>query len=134
MCDPAKPVQVVKALHKCFLFDRQGFLTEAIFNQLLSPLVAQLGVEIPAEVLELELLEAERPSKERAYEGLDAAGQAVVDCLVQMAVTANRDFLWKPLHHKVCENSKLCCLGTNVEDCTDVKSVSSRSLVSQEVH
>ena len=32
---------------------------------------------------------------------LDMYGVAAVACLTQMAVTANNDAMWKPLHHQV---------------------------------
>lgn len=97
LCKP----QVVEALHSCFLYDRQGFLSDDVFQQLLRPLVAQLGGELPLEIVEQEIAEELRPSQEQAEVGLDIFGQAVIAAIVQMAVTANKDFLWKPLHHQV---------------------------------
>lgn len=94
-------LQVVKALHKCFLYDRQGFVNEALFNRLLPLLVAQLAVELPDDVAQLEVAEAEQPTAESAEIGLDAMAAATIAALVQMAVSTNSDALWKPLHHQV---------------------------------
>ena len=43
----------------------------------------------------------ERPEAATAAEGLDVMGQAAVDALVQMAVAAGSDAMWRPLHHQV---------------------------------
>ena len=92
---------MVKALHRCFLYDRQGFLDEAVFTRLLPPLVAQLAGELPQSLAEREVPADELPEAQKAAEGLDVMGQAAVDALVQMAITAGSDAMWKPLHHQV---------------------------------
>ena len=86
-------MQVVQSLQSCFLYDTVSFLDEARFHRLLPMLVSQLAAQPPATVAEQ--LVVQHPHN-------DPFGQAVVAALVQMAVTANNDALWKSLNHQVC--------------------------------
>ncbi|KAK9810295.1 hypothetical protein WJX72_008160 [[Myrmecia] bisecta] len=108
-------LRVVQALHKCFLYDTVGFLEEQRFHRLLPPLVAQLAAEAPADVsIRLASLAADdaagsstaRPAGtagqgEQPAGAADVFGDATVAALVQMAVTAGNDLLWKPLNYQV---------------------------------
>lgn len=93
-------LQVVRSLHECFLYDTVGFLDAAKFERVLPSLAAQLNDLPPPEVLarmaaEEDAFQPDRPSH------MDAYGAAAVATLVQMAVTAGSDALWKPLNHQV---------------------------------
>ncbi|KAJ3680582.1 hypothetical protein LUZ60_016860 [Juncus effusus] len=80
---------VVNALHKCFLYDSdQKILDSSNFEVLLKPVVAQLALDLPVDLL------SGVPTGEEMDESL-------VRCLGQMAVTARSDVLWKPLNHEV---------------------------------
>ncbi|KAJ4759194.1 U3 small nucleolar RNA-associated protein 10 [Rhynchospora pubera] len=80
---------IVKALHKCFLYDAdQKILDSPNFEVLLKPIVAQFALEPPLSSL------SDVPTVEEMDESL-------VLCLGQMAVTAKSDVLWKPLNHEV---------------------------------
>lgn len=98
-------MQVVQSLHSCFLYDTVSFLDEARFHRLLPMLVSQLAAQPPAAVSQQLVMQP--PHNNRATsadnkQGSDPFGQAVVAALVQMAVTANDDALWKSLNHQVC--------------------------------
>ena len=97
-------MQVVQCLHSCFLYDTVSFLDEARFHRLLPMLVSQLAAQPPAAVSEQLVMQhahnAAAPAENGS--GSDPFGQAVVAALVQMAVTANNDALWKSLNHQVC--------------------------------
>ncbi|KAL4423978.1 hypothetical protein ABPG75_001279 [Micractinium tetrahymenae] len=121
-------LKVVRALHRCFLYDTGAagaarFLDEARFQRLLSPLVAHLGLQPPAAVaaaleadgvadgaagLEASLQPAEADPDGKPSDGgpdtaalLDPFGRAVVAALAQLGVTAGSDAQWKPLNHQV---------------------------------
>lgn len=122
-------LKVVRALHRCFLYDTGAggtarFLDDARFQRLLPPLVEHLGLRPPpalAPALEADGatdgaadLEAslalgaavdEQGGGDAAAASpagqLDAFGRAVVACLAQLAVTAGSDAQWKPLNHQV---------------------------------
>lgn len=93
-------VQVVQALHSCFLYDTVSFLDEARFHRLLPLLVAQLAAQPPPAVSAL--FGTQQTPSAAPELGADLFGDAVVFALVQMAVTANNDALWKSLNHQVC--------------------------------
>ena len=100
---PALALQVVQSLHSCFLYDTVSFLDEARFHRLLPMLVSQLAVQPAAAVsavLAAQPAHTAASSADSADSG-DLFGQAVVAALVQMAVTANNDALWKSLNHQV---------------------------------
>eukprot|EP00854_Cymbomonas_tetramitiformis_P007348 gene7348-8745_t len=78
--------QVVLAYGQCFAHDTVQFLDKARFDALLPAIVAQL--------------EAVPPSG-GGLPGPEAAQEPVVPCLVNMAVAAGADTLWKPLNHAV---------------------------------
>ena len=92
-------LQVVQALHGCFQNDTVSFLDEARFHRLLPLLVQQLSMQLPADVAAG--LQAQPADDADSAAGSDVFGDAVVAALVQMAVTANSDALWKPLNHQV---------------------------------
>ena len=99
-------LQVVQALHSCFLYDTISFLDEARFHRLLPLLVQQLSLQLPPGV-------AARLQPQQAdgnHEKADVYGDAVVAALVQMAVTAKSDILWKPLNHQVRDGCEICAL------------------------
>ena len=137
------PSQVIRALHRCFLYDTGAggaarFLDEARFQRLLPPLVQHLGMRPPASLaptLEADgaadgaaALEAslqlgagaegaqEGAAGSAAAAGLDAFGRAVVACLAQLAVTAGSDAQWKPLNHQVGARRVLLA-GTGRAEC-----------------
>lgn len=102
-------IQVVQALHGCFQNDTISFLDEARFHRLLPLLVQQLSMQPPADLAAV-LVAQQAAASSSAAQHVDAAdnpassdvfGDAVVAALVQMAVTANNDTLWKPLNHQV---------------------------------
>lgn len=97
-------MQVVQCLHSCFLYDTVSFLDEVRFHRLLPMLVAQLAAQPPAAVSEQLTMPHAPGAAASAHDGTgsDPFGQAVVAALVQMAVTANNDALWKSLNHQVC--------------------------------
>ena len=96
-------MQVVQSLHTCFLYDTVSFLDEARFHRLLPVLVSQLAAQPPAAVSEQLVMQSPHDVATSAdkKEDSDPFGQAVVAALVQMAVTANNDALWKSLNHQV---------------------------------
>ena len=66
-------------------------------------LVSQLAAQPPAAVSKQLVMQPPNNSAISAdnKESSDAFGDAVVAALVQMAVTANNDALWKSLNHQV---------------------------------
>jgi U3 small nucleolar RNA-associated protein 10 len=105
-------LKVVRALHRCFLYDSVSFLDEARFSRLLDPLVAQLHAPPPPHLLAILEQGAEG---EAGLEGslapeaasLDVFGRAVAACLAQMAVSAGGgDARWRPLNHAVLMASR----------------------------
>lgn len=96
-------MQVVQSLHSCFLYDTVSFLDEARFHRLLPMLVSQLAAQPPAAVSEQLVMQPPHSTAASAdsKEGSDPFGQAVVAALIQMAITANNDALWKSLNHQV---------------------------------
>ena len=66
-------------------------------------LVSQLAAQPPAAVSEQLVMQPphNRATSADNKQGNDPFGQAVVAALVQMAVTANNDALWKSLNHQV---------------------------------
>ena len=56
-------------------------------------------MQLPADVAAV--LQAQPTDDTDSAAGSDVFGDAVVAALVQMAVTANSDALWKPLNHQV---------------------------------
>lgn len=109
--------QVVQSMHSCLLYDTVSFLDEASFHRLLPMLVSQLAAQPPPAVATALTAQnaqsAAAPAADTAA-GSDPFGQAVVAALVQMAVTANNDALWKSLNHQAsaCRFTarSMCCL------------------------
>jgi U3 small nucleolar RNA-associated protein 10 len=100
--------RVVRALHRCFLYDTVNFIDQDKVDRLLPPLVAQLSVAptsaesavaVAAQCADAEL-DASVTLGPRTPR--DTYGIAVVSALVQLAVTANSDVHWKPLNRQVC--------------------------------
>ncbi|GAB4814939.1 hypothetical protein N2152v2_001985 [Parachlorella kessleri] len=105
--------QVVRALHRCFLYDTVKFLDEPRFERVLPPLVAQLALAPPpAAAAALEAVAGRDPGPEagmdlgEAAPELDVMGRALVGCLAQLGVTAGSDALWKRLNHEVLMSSR----------------------------
>jgi hypothetical protein len=99
--------RVVRALHRCFLYDTVNFIDQDKVDRLLPPLVAQLSVAPPSAEsaaavtaqcgdAELDSVVTFGPRTPR-----DTYGTAVVAALVQLAITANSDVHWKPLNRQV---------------------------------
>lgn len=66
-------------------------------------LVSQLAAQPPAAVSEqLGMQPPNNAASADSQTGSDPFGEAVVAALVQMAVTASNDALWKSLNHQVC--------------------------------
>ena len=96
-------MQVVQALHSCFLYDTVSFLDEARFHRLLPLIVSQLAAQPPSTVSALfaQQQTAGAAAPHSAVPGTDTFGDAVVSALVQMAISANNDAMWKTLNHQV---------------------------------
>ncbi|KAL3702523.1 hypothetical protein R1sor_020545 [Riccia sorocarpa] len=86
---------VLSALHKCFLYDTVGFLDTARFEQLLEPIVTQICAD-PTSSL----------STTDQVPTVEEMDDTIVACLVQMALTAGSDLLWKPLNHQVLMSTR----------------------------
>ena len=101
----------IRALHRCFLYDTSGFLDEAKFDRLLTPIISQLHYNTSstaataAFTMQLDqngIKTLEASLSPEALSGLDVYSRAVVGCLVQMALAAGGgDARWRPLHHAV---------------------------------
>lgn len=107
-------LHVLRALHRCFLYDSGGQVEEGRFSRLLPHVVAQLDAQPPAHVqhalmgdpgagLDAELaLGTLSDAEVDAQHGLvDGYAKAVIGCLSAMVVAAGSDALWKPLNHQV---------------------------------
>jgi hypothetical protein len=67
------------------------------FQQLLRPIVAQLLVDAPPGLTNVD----GDKDKDEGTATLEDMDGALVSCLGQMALTAGTDLLWKPLNHEV---------------------------------
>lgn len=121
------PAQVLRALHEALLHEPGGsLLTPPRFQRLLPALVAQLGAEPDmgahpalAAALEADAAAAPEPALPSlpappgaaedgvglpagsgSEQGDHAYGRAAVAAVVQLAVAAGSDDLWKPLNHQ----------------------------------
>jgi len=103
-------VRVVRALHRGMLHDAGGFFDAEKLERLVPPLVAQLECGAPpvdvllalaAQCSDTELDAGIGAGGVGAAAQLDMAGVAAAAALVQLAVTANSDVVWKPLNHRV---------------------------------
>lgn len=121
------PAQVLRALHEALLHEPGGLLlTPPRFQRLLPALVAQLGAEPDlaenptlAAALEADAAAAPEPALPSlpapagaaedgvggpaglgSEQGDHAYGRAAVAAVVQLAVSAGSDDLWKPLNHQ----------------------------------
>ena len=101
---------MLRALHACFLHGGGHAADEERFKRLLPPLVRQLSAAPPPEVLPA--LAADAPGEQQPTSVADAMpegaseqdhvyGRAAVEALIEMAVSAGSDTLWKPLNHQV---------------------------------
>ncbi|XP_060070386.1 HEAT repeat-containing protein 1-like [Ylistrum balloti] len=77
-------VHVIDCLHKCFLYDTEGFLNKERFECLMQPLVDQLDNTGRSENLYRKRVD-----------------RHLVPCLVQMAVAVQDDSLWKTLNYQI---------------------------------
>lgn len=78
-----------------FLYARDEKVEESQFNRILGPLISQLKYIPPQDFI---------PETQGYPEDLvhsDLYGNLVVETLVQMALSAENDAIWKPLHHQV---------------------------------
>ncbi|KND01979.1 uncharacterized protein SPPG_02486, partial [Spizellomyces punctatus DAOM BR117] len=75
---------IVSSLHKCFLYDNDGMIDAAKFDKLLPPLVNQIET-----------------MDHHGKDYMDRMTGYLVPCLGQLAVTAGKDTMWKPLNHQV---------------------------------
>lgn len=113
------------ALHACFLYDAGRLVDEDLFRRLLPALVAQLSALPPPEVLPALAADAgaQQSGAAEAAAGNSAEegggdhvyGRAAVDALVELAVCAGTDTLWKPLNYQVLHRIRMrhiipCCL------------------------
>lgn len=110
-------IHVLQALNLALLHDVGGFFDSDKMTRLLDPLVSQLTADAPPShvlvaveeqcgLLNYQDTQFKGPSKSsgKASSGassFDLLGSKAVACLVQMAITANSDMLWKPLNHRV---------------------------------
>jgi hypothetical protein len=117
-------VRALRALHRAFRHDADGFFTHERLERLLPVLVAQLEAAPPpaggaaAAAVEAQCEDAELDGEtlagcsagavagaaaggQRGGGHLDVSGLAAVGALAQMAVAANSDAFWKPLNHRV---------------------------------
>ena len=97
----------MQSLYHACLHGGATFVTEGTFHRLLPPLVAQLGRQVPPEVhSQLSALDADVvPAGQATVYGVPQEQGLVLETpvavLVQLAVAANTDLLWKPLNHQV---------------------------------
>ncbi|KAI8823046.1 uncharacterized protein EV422DRAFT_585585 [Fimicolochytrium jonesii] len=77
-------INIVSSLHKCFLYDSDGFIDADKFETLLHPLVDQI------DALDV-----------NAKDYIPRVTRYLVPCIGQLAVTVGKDTLWKPLNHQV---------------------------------
>ncbi|TPX64024.1 hypothetical protein SpCBS45565_g06206 [Spizellomyces sp. 'palustris'] len=75
---------IVSSLQKCFLYDNDGTIDAAKFAKLLPPLVNQIET-----------------MDHHGKDYMDRMTGYLVPCLGQLAVTAGKDTMWKPLNHQV---------------------------------
>eukprot|EP00884_Botryococcus_braunii_P015620 jgi/Botrbrau1/2741/Bobra.0164s0021.1 len=94
--------QVLEVLRRVFQHDKGVLLEETTFQRILPPLVLQLEGEPPGD-WRPETFDAVTAGGPAAVSSgtVDPYADAVVEALVQMAVTAASDHLIKPLHHEV---------------------------------
>lgn len=98
-------VLAVRALHRCFLYDTSGFLDEARFDRLMTPLVSQLQRApqsrdfegaIPADGV------IESGSHPENFSEIDVLSRAAICCLSQMALASGpSESRWRPLNHTI---------------------------------
>ncbi|KAL3869078.1 hypothetical protein ACJMK2_041804 [Sinanodonta woodiana] len=75
---------IFDCLHKCFLYDTEGFVNKERFDSLMQPLVDQI--------------ENEQGSEEMYHSRIS---EHLVPCIVQFAVAAQDDSLWKALNYQI---------------------------------
>ncbi len=92
----------MEVLRRVFQHDKGTLLEEATFQRILPALVLQLEGEPPG-VWHPENFDTMATGGPAAVSSgaNDAYGNAVIEALVQMALTAGSDHLIKPLHHEV---------------------------------
>jgi len=117
--------RVLRALHRCFLYDSVGFVDQDKVERLLPALVEQLTQE-PSDTAAAAALAAQCAApdldgclKLGARSPRDTYGMATVGVLVQLAVAANSDLHWKPLNRQVLmqtrsASSRTRCLALEV--------------------
>ena len=97
----------MQSLYHACLNGGATLVTEGTFHRLLPPLVAQLGRQVPPEVhSQLSGLDADVvPTAQTTVYSIPLKQGVVLEtpvaALVQLAVAANTDALWKPLNHQV---------------------------------
>ncbi|KAK3612581.1 hypothetical protein CHS0354_042081 [Potamilus streckersoni] len=75
---------ILDCLHKCFLYDTEGFVSKERFDSIMQPLVDQI--------------ENEQGSEEMYHSRIS---EHLVPCIVQFAVAAQDDSLWKALNYQI---------------------------------
>ncbi|KAL6765337.1 NUC211 domain-containing protein [Haematococcus lacustris] len=117
--------KVLRALHRCFLYDTVGFVDGDKVARLLPPLVAQLLVApTPGPCTAAVAQQCAAPDLDTSVKlgkrtPKDVYGTATVAVLVQLAVAANSDEHWKPLNRQVLMTTRSgsprsCCLALEV--------------------
>ena len=97
----------MQSLYYACLHGGAAFVTEGTFHRLLPPLVAQLGRQVPPEVhsqlsgLDADVVPAGQTTVYSVPREQGLVLETPVAVLVQLAVAANTDALWKPLNHQV---------------------------------
>ena len=97
----------MQSLYHACLHGGATFVTEGTFHRLLPPLVAQLGRQVPPEVhsqlsgLDADVVPAGQNTMYSVPQEQGLVLETPVAVLVQLAVAANTDALWKPLNHQV---------------------------------
>lgn len=97
LCNLTYSLQVGVQAFLCNASHSDGLLGFVGFQQLLRPIVAQLLVDTPPGLSNVDGDEA----KDEGTATLEDMDGALVSCLGQMALTAGTDLLWKPLNHEV---------------------------------
>ena len=107
-------LRIIRALHRCFMYDTVDFIDEARYERIMQPLVDQLSNACPAAtIVRLEkssdgcsrTLEHGMVMKSESIdfgEFLDVFARSTVAAIAQLAVTVGSDTKWKPLNHAVC--------------------------------
>jgi len=78
-------VYMMSALTKCFQYDKEEFVDKDKFDKICIPLISQLA----------NTLGSSKTSEERV-------NKHVIPCIVQLAVTLDKEVLWKTMNYQIC--------------------------------